>query len=268
MAATGEPVKWRIMAEFTGRILPLLWRRSLPARKPAGRPPRLSVDAVIGAGIRIADAEGLDAASMARVATELSVPTMTLYTYVPSRLDLVDLMVDEVLAGRGLDGHRPDGFRSRIHSYAERTFAAYRAHPWLAQVSPLRPPIGPGMLAEREYVLAAVAALGLPTAQVNTAAITIATWVVSAARQEAESLLLRRGSGLSSDEWWRQRGELWEKWFDVEAHPAMTALWNAGGFVRGADEQARDAYEFGLALLLDGIERSVPLGEAGRESVE
>jgi AcrR family transcriptional regulator len=245
------------MADFTGRILPLLWRRSIPARKATGRPPRLSVDVVVTAGIRIADAEGLEAASMARVAAELSVATMTLYTYVPSHDDLVDLMVDEVFVLRGLDGTRPSGWREQIKTYAERTFAMYRMHPWLARVSQLRPPIGPGMLAEVEYVLAAVSALGLPTARLNTAAGTISAWIVSAARHEAESLLLRRATGLSSDEWWMQRGELWEKWFDVESHPAMTALWNAGGFDRGADEQARDAYEYGLALLLDGIERSV-----------
>lgn len=245
------------MAEFTGRIFPLLWRHSLPARKATGRPPRLSVDAVVAAGIRVADAEGLAAASMARLAVELSVATMTLYTYVPSRDDLVDLMVDEVFVQRGLDGPRPAGWREQIRSYAERTFAMYRAHPWLAQVSQHRPPIGPGMLAEQEYVLAAVAELGLPTARVTTAAGTVSGWILAAARREAESLLLRRASGLSSDEWWLQRGELWEKWFDVEAHPAMTALWNAGGFTRGADEQARDAYEYGLGLLLDGIERSV-----------
>ncbi|GIE93722.1 TetR family transcriptional regulator [Paractinoplanes rishiriensis] len=242
--------------DFTGRILPLLWRRSIPARKAAGRPPRLTVDAVVAAGIRIADAEGIEAASMARLGAELSVATMTLYTYVPSRDDLVDLMVDEVFVERGLHGPRPEDWREQIRSYADRTFAMYRAHPWLARVSQLRPPIGPGMLAEQEYVLAAVSGLGLPTAQVSRAATAISGWVVAAARQEAESTLLRRATGLSSDEWWLQRGELWEKWFDVEAHPAMTALWNAGGFDRGADEQARDAYEYGLGLLLDGIERS------------
>ena len=245
------------MTEFSPRILPLLWRRSLPERRAVGRRPRLSVDAVVAAGIRIADAEGLAAASMARVATELSVATMSLYTYVPSRPELVELMVDEVLGERQLSGDRPADWREQVRLYGARTFAMYRAHPWLAQVSTQRPPIGPGMLAEREYVLAAVAGLGLPLRLVDTAAVTIASWVVSAARAEAESLLLRRSTGLATDDWWQQRGELWEKWFDVAAHPAMTALWNAGGFDRGTDEQAQDTYEYGLGLLLDGIERSV-----------
>ncbi|GAA0508343.1 TetR family transcriptional regulator [Paractinoplanes deccanensis] len=243
------------MEEFSPRILPLLWRRSAPARKAVGRPPRLTVDAVVDTGIRIADAEGLEAASMARVASELSVATMSLYTYVPSRPELADLMVDEVLGRRELRSEGP--WRERIRRYAEQTFAMYRAHPWLARVSQHRPPIGPGMLAEREFVIAAVAEVGLPTGMVNTAALTVSSWVTSAARGEAESILLRRSTGLGNDDWWLQRNELWEKWFDVEAHPAMTALWNAGGFDRGADEQAQDAYAYGLGLLLEGIERSV-----------
>ncbi|XVV11619.1 TetR/AcrR family transcriptional regulator [Actinoplanes sp. CA-131856] len=243
------------MEEFSPRILPLLWRRSVPARKAVGRPPRLTVDLVVATGIRVADEEGLEAASMARVAAELSVATMSLYTYAPSRPELIDLMVDEVLGQRDLRGGGT--WRERIGLYAERTFAMYRAHPWLAQVSQHRPPIGPGMLAEQEFVIAAVQKCGLPTERINVAATTIASWITSAARGEAESILLRRATGLGNDDWWLQRNELWETWFDVDAHPAMTALWNAGGFDRGADEQAQDAYEYGLGLLLDGIERSV-----------
>ncbi|WP_250001818.1 TetR/AcrR family transcriptional regulator [Actinoplanes sp. M2I2] len=243
------------MEEFSPRILPLLWRRSVPARKAVGRPPRLSVDLVVATAIRLADAESLEAASMARVAAELSVATMSLYTYVPSRPELVDLMVDEVFWARDLTG--AGDFRERVLRYAQRTFAMYRAHPWLAEVSTARPPAGPGLLAEQEYVLAAVATLGLPLHELNRAATAITAWVTSAGRHEAESALLRRTTGLSNDEWWHQRGELWENWFDVTAHPTMTAIWNAGAFDRGADEQAQDAYEYGLGLLLDGIERSV-----------
>ncbi|MBM2617520.1 TetR/AcrR family transcriptional regulator [Actinoplanes sp. LDG1-06] len=251
------------MEEFSPRILPLLWRRHVPARKAVGRPPRLSVDVVVTTAIRVADAEGLEAASMARVAAELSVATMSLYTYVPSRPELVDLMVDEVLWSRDL--RSDDGFRPRIAYFAERTFAMYRAHPWLAEVSRVRPPVGPGTLAETEFLLAAVATLGLPLRGLSPAATAIASWVTSAARHEAESALLRRTTGLSTDEWWMQRGEMWESWFDVESHPTMTSIWNAGAFDRGADEQAQDAYEYGLDLLLRGIEERGTEGSVERD---
>lgn len=239
------------------RILPLLWRHRSPAKGRTGRPPRLSVDAVVAAGIAIADAEGVDAASMAKVAARLGVATMTLYTYVPSRTELVELMVDDVLGSRELPGpgdERPPLWRDQIHLYADRTLAMYREHPWLCQVSRIRPPLGPGMLAESEYVLSVVSGLGLPVEHINTAATAIIMFVTAAARQEGENTQLRRASGVSNDAWWSRRGQLWEDWFDVERHPAMTNLWNAGGFDRGPDQQAADAFTYGLTLLLDGIE--------------
>jgi AcrR family transcriptional regulator len=250
------------MTEYVGgtdpdRILPLLWRHKSPARGRTGRPPRLSVDAVVAAGIAIADADGLEAASMARVAARLGVATMTLYTYVPSRTELVELMVDDVLHGRNLPGpgdERPPSWRDQIHLYADSTLAMYRDHPWLCQVSRVRPPLGPGMLAESEYVLSVVSGLGLPLERVNTAAVAITMFVTAAARHEGENAHLRRASGESNDAWWSRRGQLWEDWFDVERHPAMTALWNSGGFDRGPDQQAADAFAYGLRLLLDGIE--------------
>ncbi len=253
------------MTEYSGRtdperILPLLWRRSVARTKPAGRPPRLTVDAVVAAAVALADAEGLTALSMARVARALDVGTMTLYTYVPSRSELIDLMVDDVMGARALPGpgdERPAGWRAQVELYAERTRAMYRAHPWLCHVTTVRPPIGPGMLAEREYVLAAVAGLGLPPARANTAAVAVMAFVGAAARLEAESAELLRSTGLSNDEWWLQRGQLWEDWFDVERHPAMTALWHAGGFTAGPDEQLEQAHAYGLRLLLDGIEADV-----------
>lgn len=249
------------MTEFSGatdpdRILPLLWRHGTARKATTGRPPRLSVDQVVAAGIAIADREGLAAASMARVAGRLEVATMTLYTYVPSRADLVELMVDEVLGGRRLPGPgeaRPPHWRDQIQLYADRTVGMYRDHPWLCQVSRIRPPLGPGTLGESEYVLSTLG--GLPAASRSTAAMTITVFVTAAARQEGENAQLRRASGQSNDAWWDQRGQLWEKWFDVERHPAMTELWHAGGYDRGPDQQAADAFAYGLRLLLDGIER-------------
>ena len=249
------------MTEFSGatepdRILPLLWRHRSARRAATGRPPRLSVDEVVAAGVALADAEGLESASMAKVAARLGVATMTLYTYVPSRAELVELMVDEVLGSRRLPGpdeERPALWREQIQLYADRTIAMYREHPWLCQVSRIRPPLGPGTLRETEYVLSTLGAL--PVASRNIAATTITMFVTAAARQEGENALLRRASGQSNDAWWSRRGQLWEDWFDVEQHPAMTELWHAGGYDRGPDQQAVEAFAYGLGLLLDGIGR-------------
>ncbi|SDT77490.1 TetR/AcrR family transcriptional regulator [Actinoplanes derwentensis] len=231
---------------------PLLWRRSLAKRRTTGRPPRLSVDAVVAAAIRIADADGLEAASMARVAADLGAATMTLYTYVPSRADLTALMVDEVLLARDLTATGLS-WRERVGLFADRTRAMFLTHPWLTEVSLVRPPLGPGTMAEREFLIATMSEIGLPVGEINRAALSVTAYVYAFAREAGEEKGAERASGLSTESWWHERGEFWEKWFDVEKHPAMTALWNAGGF----EDQDQTAFAYGLALLLNGIERSV-----------
>lgn len=155
------------------RTLALLWRNHKPATQPdgqtkLGRRPTLDLDKVVDAGIALADEQGLTAASMSGVAKALGVGTMTLYTYVPSKEELLDLMVDQVLAERDLPAPgepRPTGWRDQINLYSEQTRAMFHRHPWLAGISTIRPPVGPGMLAAREYLLSACAVLGLSPAR-------------------------------------------------------------------------------------------------------
>ncbi|MBF9129552.1 TetR/AcrR family transcriptional regulator [Plantactinospora sp. S1510] len=248
------------------RTLALLWStqpsagRPGSAGKPArGRPPRLTLAQIRLAAVTVADRDGLATMSMARVAEEVGVGTMSLYTYVPGKAELIDLMVDSVLSERDLPGPddvRPSAWRARIVLYAERTRAMYRRHPWLREVSMVRPPLGPGLLSQREYLLAALADTGLSARQVVAATDAIVTFVDAAAGQQAESEQAERATGQSTDDWWSDRDSFWEDHFDVERFPAMTRTWKADGFV-GTAEAMVDAYEFGLRLLLDGIERTI-----------
>ncbi|MEI8408308.1 MULTISPECIES: TetR/AcrR family transcriptional regulator [unclassified Kribbella] len=243
------------------RTLALLWRNRKPAaeqvRRTAGRRPSLDVDGLVRAGIQLADERGLDAASMGGVAKALGVGTMTLYTYVPSKEELLDLMVDEILAERQLPGPgepRPADWREQVELYSEQTRAMFQRHPWLARVSTVRPPVGPGMLAGREYLLSTLLPLDLSPRDTNTAALAITTYVDSAAGLEAESQLVERTTGQSHEAWWHERNDLWETYFDVERHPAMTAIWNANGYQDTVHEAATDSYRYGLDRLLDGIQ--------------
>lgn len=212
---------------------------------------------MVRTGIQLADERGLEAASMGGVAKALGVGTMTLYTYVPSKEELLDLMVDEVLAERQLPGPaepRPAGWRLQVELYSEQTRAMFQRHPWLARVSTVRPPVGPGMLAGREYLLSVLLPLGLSPRDTNTAALSITMYVDSAAGLEAENELVERATGQSNEAWWYDRNDLWETYFDVERHPAMTAIWNANGYQDTVRDAATDAYRYGLDRLLDGIQ--------------
>ena len=245
------------------RILALLWRHARPSpgdgsdRPARGRRPRLSLDAIIEAAVALADADGLAATSMSRVASSLGVGTMTLYTYVPSKPDLVDLMVDTALAERALPApgeSRPDRWRAQVELYAQRTRTMYHRHPWLRHVSTIRPPVGPGMLAEREYVLSTMRGLGLSPQQLDAAALAVTAFVNATTILEVESAEVERTTGQSNDAWWQDRTALWEKYFDVDRHPTMTQVWHAGGFDKSTAEATSVAYEFGLQRLLDGVQ--------------
>ncbi|MFJ9780422.1 TetR/AcrR family transcriptional regulator [Amycolatopsis sp. NPDC101161] len=251
----------RTGADDVDRTLALLWRARGGAAEPTrGRRPTLTIERIVAAAIAVADADGLVAASMHRVAKELGAGTMTLYTYVPGKAELVDLMVDDVLVERRLPGPgepRPADWRAQVALYAERTHAAYRKHPWLCEVSRVRPPLGPGQLAGQEYLLSIMDGLGLPPRQAVAAANGIGTYVDANAALGAENTRLERSTGQSTEAWWHQRSSFWENYFVVDAHPAMNRIWLGGGFDDSPKGQGEAAYEFGLNRMLDGIQAMV-----------
>src|SRR5262245_58335068 len=106
--------------EFAGggdprRSIDLLWGLSEPGRR--GPKPRYSVDQVVDAAIAVADAEGLQAISVRRIAQELGVSPMAVYTYVPSKAELVGLMFDRVLGETG-EAAEGQGWRDALSTLA------------------------------------------------------------------------------------------------------------------------------------------------------
>ena len=79
------------------RTLQLLWRDPAAGSRRGPRQ-QLTIDQVVVAATRLADAEGLDAVTMRRAAQSLGVVPMTLYTYVPGKAELLDLMLDAAYA--------------------------------------------------------------------------------------------------------------------------------------------------------------------------
>ncbi len=94
---------------------------------------------IVAAAVRIADAEGVEAVSMRRLADELGVATMTPYTHVANKDELLDLMRDAVAAEMLLPEPLPDDWRAALRAIAHKTKAALEAHPWSLDVTPRRP---------------------------------------------------------------------------------------------------------------------------------
>jgi AcrR family transcriptional regulator len=119
-----------------------------PAREPVSRRglaprPALSRDAIVSAGLRIADSQGLDAVTMRRVAASLDTSASALYVYVRSREDLADAMFDHVLASAA-EAVIPEGtWRERLAWLLAKSAQAASGHGGLAKVAFAEVPDGP-----------------------------------------------------------------------------------------------------------------------------
>ena len=138
----------------------IVWMR--PVREPRGQHPPLTRDTIAAAGIAIADAGGIGALSMRKVAAELGCGTMSLYRHVSSKDELLDVMIDAGIGETAGARAAPSGdWREDLRRSACGLRAGILRHPWVVQVIGRRPALGPNMLAATEATLSAVDGLGL-----------------------------------------------------------------------------------------------------------
>ncbi|GAB2835343.1 TetR/AcrR family transcriptional regulator [Lentzea nigeriaca] len=226
------------------RSVRLLWEPDAQVtREPKGA---LSRARVVEAAIKVADAEGIGALTMRRVAETLGFTTMSLYRHVPGKSELLDLMVDAVW---GETEHTPRGpWRAGLEFYARQMWSMYRAHPWLLQLTNARRMPGPNAMTRQDAAFAAVSELGLKPEEIVAVVTTVGQFVAGVGRTMADRILAERETGVSEEDWWNDRDELWGH-FTPERLPMMTHIWTTGGYERPLDE-----FEFGLARVLDGLE--------------
>jgi AcrR family transcriptional regulator len=127
-----------------------IWLR--PERSAVGRPAQRSRAEITEVALRVADAEGLDAVSMRRVAAELGTGAASLYRYVDTREDLLDLMTDAT--GAEYEQAPPTGdWLADLIAFGEQGRRIFRRHRWLAGLTMTRPVIGPNGTAAIEHFL-------------------------------------------------------------------------------------------------------------------
>ncbi|WP_026925121.1 TetR/AcrR family transcriptional regulator [Glycomyces arizonensis] len=233
-------------------LLELLWREA-PASPRRGPRKGLTVDAVVDAAIAIADAEGLEAVTMRRIAQSLGVAPMTLYTYVPGKAELIVLMLDALYAAMPRTETTGRLWRERLAAVARDNYAMYRAHPWAAAASQTRPPLGPGQCAKYEHELRSLDDTGLSDVERDDALAYLLAFVRTAAADAARAEAERETTAMSDREWWESNGPLLAKVFDAERYPTAARVGQAAGEAHGAAFEPRHAFDFGLERTLDGL---------------
>ncbi|WP_410654305.1 TetR/AcrR family transcriptional regulator [Amycolatopsis sp. lyj-112] len=243
------------------RSMALLWRTESPDVERPGPKPGLSVDLIVDAAIEIADAEGMTGLSMRAVGDRLGRTAMALYTYVPSKSELLDLMYDKTLAELPAS-HGGDDWRLDTVRWANDLWDFYLRHPWVLQVSQARPVLGPHEYAVLESVATILRRTGLPPVVLRRLVSALYSCVREPARTAAESRLAEKATGQTDDEWWFARSALLQEVSPdfAERFPTLTWMESEHAFrmedetVSYLEQEAREAFEVSLAVLLDGIE--------------
>ncbi|WP_156724996.1 TetR/AcrR family transcriptional regulator [Streptomyces apocyni] len=246
----------------TGKIarsLDLLWNTGTrPARGPK---PGLSIDRIVTTAVELADAEGLDALSMRRLATELGTGAMSLYRYVPGKAELLDLMIDRV-QGESLDAEGATGtdtadgseapdWRTAVDAMARGFLNHFRRHPWLLKVNQARILLGPSALRGFELALGPLKSMGFSDPEMISVIVAAQNYATGVARMEIQTAEAVRETGLSDEEFWDSQQPYLERAMASGDFPRQAAL-SEDAFTADIDH-----FEFGLHLLLDGLEKRV-----------
>ncbi len=259
--------------------LRLLWPRPAPGRR--GPRPGLTLERITEAAVALADAEGLAAVSMARVAESLGVTTMALYRYVPGKEDLLALMYDHA-AGPVPPDPDPDApLRARLQAWCMDQLTFVHAHPWVMDVT-VGSRLGPNQVGWLERGLALLDGTPLDPGTRTEVIGALALHVQSEGKLVADYLRQRRRAEALAAGRAAEGPEvvhpalldyagLLRRLVTPDSHPAIAAALAAGAFDDpGDDDQPGDEPDVGprMTLMLDGIEqlvaRAAALDPAGR----
>ncbi|MFD3652303.1 TetR/AcrR family transcriptional regulator C-terminal domain-containing protein [Streptomyces sp. NPDC058620] len=211
----------------------------------------LTAERIIRTAIELADAEGLGALSMRRIATEFGTSTMALYRHVPSKAELVRLMSEAVFTE---EPTRPSGgsWRDRLSVEARWLWARYERHPWLARAMAAltRPMVSPHAMRYTERALASLAGLGLTPAQMLHTHLTLLGFAQGVAMAMELESQARQDTGMTPDEWMASNEPRMEAIQTSGAYPVLSTLFGTDQF----DLELGTLFEFGLQRILDGVQ--------------
>lgn len=238
--------------------LDLLWGRR--QRGSRGPKPALTIDSIVAAAIRVADAEGLGAVSMARVAAELGFTTMSLYRYVANKDELLALMWNASAQGADAVVLTGRGWRAKLRSWALVQREMIDRHPWIVEMPIAAPPLAPNSLTFVERGLEALDRSGLADADKLRVIGLISSYTLSEARMANDA---KRAAAAGRTEVSYER--LLREVVDETSYPRLHRIaWagDIGGDPAGFDERAE--FAFGLDRILDGVADLVAKRRQGR----
>lgn len=221
-------------------------------RRPApdpGHRVRLTRDRVLRAALDLADEKGIGALTMRELGQRLGVEAMSLYNHVDTKDDLLDGIVDEVIAEIELP---PDevGWREAMRARAVSTRAVFARHPWASALIDTRRSSGPGRLRYLDWIIGTLLRAGFTVERALHAVSALDSYTYGFERQQ-----LGMSDGGGDDE--ETPAEAATAFLDTLPADEFPALREVTIHVARHGYDPVADFDFGLNLLLDGLERSV-----------
>ncbi len=225
---------------------PVIWARlSSQGRGPARTLNHVAITAV---AIALADADGVDAVSMRKIAGRMDHSAMALYRHVGSKDDLTELMYDAVLGELDLTGIPSGNWRADVSRLAREIRRLHHAHPWIARFGH-RPTLGPHAQRFREAGLACVDGLGLGIDAMMDLLSTALAFTRGFVEQELGEVEAQRRTGLDFAGYQRQTGPFIAQLLDEGDLPYLKRL-----IIEAEDfPDPHVVFERRLAMVLDGL---------------
>ncbi|GGV01456.1 TetR family transcriptional regulator [Streptomyces filipinensis] len=230
--------------------------------RSGGQPSGLDRERITSVSVRLLDAEGLAKFSMRRLAGELNVTAMSLYWYVDTKDDLLELALDVAFGELRLPDPDADGedWRRQLRGLATEYRALLVRHPWLSPLAGRYLNIGPNSLAFSRAVQQVVRRAGLPARGVTGAISAVFQFVYGFGTIEAHFTARIADTGLSADEYHRQAmAQVAEAPGTAEVIEESKDLLAARGGDT-VDEMLDRDFTYALDLLIAGIEAMVERG--------
>jgi AcrR family transcriptional regulator len=250
MQRKSGPIEERVMDETAvelPRALQLMWGIEGPARP--GPKPTLHISDIGRAAVKLADAAGLGAVSMAKVAAEVGFTTMSLYRYVDSKDELYAVMLDEAF---GLpDPIDPElDWRAGITQWALMSRDAMHRHPWILQVPLFEPPLSPKQLVWMEAGLKTFEGTQLSPVDQLQALVLVNIYVRGTAQLTADMFVGGERTKEDNDQLYGRRLMMLAT---PDRFPTIAATFESGTLDSDGDFGSDD-FTFGLTAILDGIQ--------------
>jgi AcrR family transcriptional regulator len=226
---------------------------SIWTRQRAGTPARetLTREQIVQTAMTTLDAEGLAGLSMRKLAGKLGSGATSLYWHVPTKDDLIDLLIDEIWGEIDVPEPELAGWRAGALLFGHSLRSAVLRHPWLPEVMYTRPSMGPNALTLGSRALVLFGAAGFSDREVDFAMGSVMSYVLGTASAEVATRAMSRQAGRSLNDW---AGEVLREAEAAAAnHPDMLESVRRRS-TRDVESMLNESFVYGLDALLNGLE--------------